>query len=88
VDCFRALDNQAILAESFGAIYERNAIHAGFPVLTYRDLGVLQLENRDIVILDLEKGTLTNKKNKKSVQVGKFSEVQRMIYERGDLLRI
>lgn len=88
VDCFRALDNQAILAESFGAIYERNAINAGFPVLTYNDLDALQLENRDTVILDLEKGTLTNKRNNKTVQVGKFSEVQRMIYEKGDLLRM
>ena len=38
VDCFKSLQNQAILARSFGAIYERNAINAGFPVLTYKDL--------------------------------------------------
>ena len=88
VDCFRALGNQAILAESFGAIYERNAINAGFPVLTYADLGELEIENRDTVILDLEHGTLTNQKNGKMVQIAKFSEVQRKIYERGDLLLI
>ena len=88
VDCFRALDNQAILAESFGAIYERNAINAGFPVLTYTNLGELELENRDTVILDLTKGTLTNKKNKKTVKIAEFSDVQKMIYEKGDLLRI
>jgi 3-isopropylmalate/(R)-2-methylmalate dehydratase large subunit len=88
VDCFRALDNQAILAESFGSIYERNAINAGFPVLTYTDLKELQLGDRDQVILDLEKGTLTNKKNNKTIQVSRFSEVQKMIYEKGDLLKI
>ncbi len=88
VDCFRALDNQAILAASFGAIYERNAINAGFPVLTYNDLSTLHLENRDTVILDLEQGTLTNKKNGKTVSLSRFSEVQRMIYEKGDLLLI
>lgn len=88
VDCFRALDNQAILAESFGAIYERNAINAGFPVLTYTDLDELQLENRDTVILDLEKGTLTNKKNNKTVKISGFSDIQRMIYEKGDLLSL
>lgn len=88
VDCFRALDNQAILAESFGAIYERNAINAGFPVLTYTDLGELQLEDRDNVILDLEKGTLTNQKNNKTIQVARLSEVQKMIYKKGDLLKM
>ena len=88
VDCFRALENQAILAESFGAIYERNAINAGFPVLTYTDLKALELENRDTVILDLEKGSITNKKNNKTVQVARFSEVQRKIYLSGDLLLI
>ena len=31
VDCFKSLKNKAILAHSFGAIYERNAINAGFP---------------------------------------------------------
>jgi 3-isopropylmalate dehydratase small subunit len=86
VDCFKALDNQAILAGSFGAIYERNAINAGFPVLTYTSLDELQLADRDTVILDLLNGTLTNKKNNKTVKVSKFSEVQRGIYERGDLL--
>lgn len=88
VDCFRALDNQAILAGSFGAIYERNAINAGFPVLTYSDLSNLQLLDRDAVIIDLVKGEITNKRNGRKASVSKFSEVQRMIYEKGDLLKI
>jgi 3-isopropylmalate dehydratase small subunit len=88
VDCFRALGIQAILAESFGAIYERNAINAGFPVLTYTDLKDLDLENRDTVILDLENGTLTNRKNSRTVEIARFSAVQRMIYQKGDLLKI
>jgi 3-isopropylmalate dehydratase small subunit len=33
VDCFRALGIQCIIAESFGVIYERNAINAAFPIL-------------------------------------------------------
>jgi 3-isopropylmalate dehydratase small subunit len=88
VDCFRALDNQAILAESFGAIYERNAINAGFPVVTYVNLRNLELKDRDRVIIDLVNGTITNKKNGRSAEISRFSEVQRMIYEKGDLLLI
>jgi homoaconitase/3-isopropylmalate dehydratase large subunit len=35
VDCFLALGVNCIIAESFGAIYERNAINAAMPILTY-----------------------------------------------------
>ena len=69
VDCFKALQNQAILAQSFGAIYERNAINAGFPVLTYTDIRMLQLENRDTVVIDLRKGTILNKRNDKTGKI-------------------
>ena len=33
VDCFRALGLSAVIAESFGAIYKRNAINSGFPIV-------------------------------------------------------
>ena len=73
VDCFRSLENQAILAESFGAIYERNAINAGFPVLTYtRSQTNLNLKNRDTVVIDLEKGTITNKRNSKTASISQI----------------
>jgi 3-isopropylmalate dehydratase small subunit len=86
VDCFKALQNQAILAQSFGAIYERNAINAGFPVLTYTDLSTLDLKNRDRVAIDLRKGTILNRRNGRQAEVNPFSEIQMMIYKTGDLL--
>ncbi len=36
VDCFKALGVQAILSQSYGAIYERNSINAAFPIVTYK----------------------------------------------------
>ena len=87
VDCFKSLGCQAIVAESFGAIYERNAINAGFPILTYDNLDELELIDRDLVRIDFEKGILTNLTNNKSTQVNKFSDVQMEIYQRGDLLK-
>lgn len=86
VDCFKSLQNQAILAMSFGAIYERNAINAGFPVLTYGDLSSLELENRDTVVIDLEKSTILNKRNNRKASLHPFSPVQMNIYKTGDLL--
>ncbi len=86
VDCFKALGVQAILAESFGAIYERNAINAAFPVLTFDSIAPLGLKQRDRVRLDLQNGTLTNSENGQSIPVRKFSSVQMTIYRRGGLL--
>lgn len=86
VDCFKSLGVQAILAESFGAIYERNAINAAFPVLTYDELAPLGLKQRDHIRVDLETGIVTNLENGKTITVRKFSKVQMAIYQRGGLL--
>jgi len=86
VDCFKALGIQLILAKSFGAIYERNAINAALPVLTYDDIDSLELKNRDRVEVDLKEGILTNLENGKSVKIGKFSDIQMQIYQKGGLL--
>ncbi len=86
VDCFKALGVGLILAASFGAIYERNAVNAGFPVLTYEDLSRLDLEQRIRVRVDLVQGTVTNMEDGRTVEVSKFSRVQLEIYQKGDLL--
>jgi 3-isopropylmalate/(R)-2-methylmalate dehydratase large subunit len=88
VDCFKALKNQAILAKSFGAIYERNAINAGFPVLVYEDLRSLELQQRDRISINLENGIISNLRNNKSTEIGKFSKIQLDIYKHGDLLKL
>jgi 3-isopropylmalate dehydratase small subunit len=86
VDCFRSLGTQAIVARSFGPIYERNAINAGFPVITYEDIAGLDLKNRDTITIDLLKGSITNLRNMKTVKVSVFSDIQKQIYLKGDLL--
>lgn len=86
VDCFISLGTQAILAKSFGAIYERNAINAGFPILTYHSLEALDLNERDEIRIDLILGLVTNKRNIKTVVFNGFSDVQLEIYHRGGLL--
>lgn len=88
VDCFKSLKTQAILAKSFGAIYERNAINAGFPVLIYNDLSSLELRQRDQIRIDLAVGLVKNLRNNRTVTIGKFSEIQMEIYKHGDLLKL
>ncbi|MCD4790882.1 MAG: 3-isopropylmalate dehydratase large subunit, partial [Bacteroidales bacterium] len=68
VDCFKSLGVQVILAESFGAIYERNAINAAFPIVTYESVDELELEDGDKIRVNFETGEITNLKNNKTVQ--------------------
>ena len=85
VDCFKALGVQAIIAESFGAIYERNAINAAFPIIQYNSLNELDLKDKDTIKVNLETGEITNTKNNKTVNAEPFSDVQMEIYQNGGL---
>ena len=87
VDCFKSLGVQAILAKSFGAIYERNAINAAFPIMTYEDISELDLKQRDRIKIDFEKGIVFNLENSKKVIINKFHRVQMEIYKKDGLLK-
>ncbi len=85
VDCFKELGISAIVAESFGAIYERNAINAAMPIMRYSSLSPLELKNGDKVRVNFETGEITNLMNDKTVKGEAFSEVQMEIYQNGGL---
>ncbi|HYW96305.1 MAG TPA: aconitase/3-isopropylmalate dehydratase large subunit family protein [Bacteroidales bacterium] len=85
VDCFISLGIQAIVAESFGAIYERNAINAGFPLLVAPGIADLNLEDGDEVTIHLESGEIKNLTKNKHLKATPFSEVQMEIYQNGGL---
>ncbi len=85
VDCFVSLGIQAIVAGSFGAIYERNAINAGFPVITSENIPELELKDGDEIAINLESGDILNLRNSKKIVTGKFPEVQMGIYQNGGL---
>lgn len=85
VDCFKALGVNCILAESYGAIYERNAINAAFPILAYDSLQDLSLENGDMLEVNYESGEIKNITKGTSIQANPFSEVQMDIFQKGGL---
>jgi 3-isopropylmalate dehydratase small subunit len=85
VDGFKALGVSAILAESFGAIYERNAINAAMPILTYNDLSSIGLENGDTIRVNFETGEIVNVTKGNRGVINPFSEVQMEIYKNGGL---
>lgn len=85
VDCFISLGIQAVIAESFGAIYERNAINAAFPILSYQSIDELELEDGNTIKVNLKTGEFENVTKGKKVQGEPFSEVQLEIYQNGGL---
>jgi 3-isopropylmalate dehydratase small subunit len=85
VDCFISLGIHAIVAESFGAIYERNAINAAFPIITCKSISDLGLVSGDQIRIDLHTGELKNLRTSRTVSAEPFSEVQYKIYQNGGL---
>jgi 3-isopropylmalate/(R)-2-methylmalate dehydratase large subunit len=86
VDCFRSLGISVIIAESFGAIYERNAINSAMPILIGSNL-TTHISDGDILSIDFVTGEVLNKTTGKHVRVKPFSTAQLEIYKRGGLLK-
>ncbi len=86
VDCFKSLGILAIVAESFGAIYERNAINAAFPIITCKNIADLDIRDGDSVKLDFNSDEIENLANNKVTTAEPFSDVQFGIYQNGGLL--
>lgn len=88
VDCFISLGVSAVVAESFGAIYERNAINAAFPVVSCAELGSLVVSDGDLLKIDLLKGEITNITTGQEIKSLPFSMVQFEIYRKGGIFQL
>jgi 3-isopropylmalate/(R)-2-methylmalate dehydratase small subunit len=86
VDCFRALGIGAIVAESYGAIYKRNAINSGFPIVVLPELSRFYsyFKDSEQVAIDFGTGELVLD-GEQVFQAEPFSRVQMDIYQAGDL---
>jgi 3-isopropylmalate/(R)-2-methylmalate dehydratase small subunit len=91
VDCFLALQISLIIAPSYGAIYFRNAVNSGFPVLKSFDVERLvsegRLETGDRISVDVLSGECTNESKNFSFGVLPMSDVQHSIFRADGLFR-
>jgi len=85
VDCFKSLGIQAIIAKSFGSIYERNAINAAFPIVIAEDVEKLNLKDGNQIKVNFKTGEINNISNSKSINAEPFSDVQLEIYNNNGL---
>ncbi len=85
VDCFKSLGVAAVIARSFGAIYERNAVNAAFPILA-GDLIAAGLKTGEEITVDFTTGEVIRHATREALRVAPFSATQMAIYKRGGLL--
>ncbi len=90
VDCFGALGISCLICRSYGAIYKRNAINSGFPILVIDEINIddeskLNLINHhDEIEVDMENGVIT-KNGDIVATIRKLSDVQMDIYHAGNI---
>lgn len=86
VDCFRALGIQMIVGESFGAIYKRNAINSGIPLITAPEIMNENIKTGEKIKVNLRTGEIVNiTKNQSLKTATPLSKVQLDIYQAGTL---
>jgi 3-isopropylmalate/(R)-2-methylmalate dehydratase small subunit len=86
VECFRSLGVVAVIADSFGAIYKRNAINTGFPVIEAPGLCERDdIADNDGVEIDLAAGTITIPLTESVIDLTPWSKVQMDIFKAGGL---
>jgi 3-isopropylmalate dehydratase small subunit len=83
VDCFQSLGVAALVAESFGAIYERNAVNAGLAILCAP--AAAELRDGEEIEVDFQTGVI-RRADGGEIRGRPFSAAQLKIYERGGLL--
>ncbi len=89
VDCFIALGVQLLIADSFGAIYKRNAINSGLPIVCKeglaKDSNYLRFKNGDTVEVDFVGSEVKNVSQNFAIKVDRFSKVQMDTFQAGGL---
>jgi len=84
VDCFRALGVSCVITASFGAIYKRNAINSGFPILVQKDLDLDKVKSGDVIEVDTEINSIT-KDGQPIGSLEDMSTVQKDILKAGNV---
>ena len=88
VDGFIALGVSALVGESFGAIYKRNAINAGLPLLECAGILTAGLHSGDEIEIDLEIGLITSADGSVIAEGSPLGIVQKDIYFAGGLMEL
>ncbi len=87
VDCFMSLGISLIIGESFGAIYKRNVINSGLPLIEAPGIFESGLKTGDVIEVNLETGEIF-RDGKLIMKANPMSKVALEIYDHGSLLNL
>ncbi len=87
VDCFIALGISLIIGESFGAIYKRNVINSGLPLIEAPGIFESDLKSGDVVEVNLTTGEIF-RDGKLIFRGTPMSKVALDIYNHGGLMNL
>ena len=76
---------KAIVAESFGRIFYRNAINIGLPVLKYPDI-IKKVHQSDLIKINLQDGLITLYNPEKKISIEKYPPQLLSILKSGGLI--
>jgi len=76
---------KAIVAESFGRIFYRNAINIGLPVLKYPDI-IKKVHQGDLIKINLQDGLITLYKPERKISIEKYPPQLLSILKSGGLI--
>jgi 3-isopropylmalate/(R)-2-methylmalate dehydratase small subunit len=88
VDGLLALGVAALTGRSFGAIYKRNAINAGLPLLECPEIIASGIKDGDEVEVDLSAGVVRRSEGGELARGKPMSGVARDIYQAGGLMEL
>ncbi len=88
VDGFISLGIAAIVGESFGAIYKRNAINAGIPLIEAKGILETGVSTGIGLGIDLETGIVSDSDGVEICRGTPMTQVQKDIYFAGGLLNL
>lgn len=86
VDCFKSLGIPVIVAESFGSIYERNAINSAMPIIVSAE-AVSRINDGDEIRVDFDTGAIADLTTGETITGKGFAGIQKEIYLKGGLLK-
>jgi len=87
VDCFISLGISAIVGESFGALYKRNAINSGLPIIECPNISNY-LSSGDEIEIELLEGIINILSSGKKFNCKPISKIQWDIYAAGGLFNL
>lgn len=74
----------AIVAKSFARIFYRNSFNIGLPLI---EADTSKIKDKDMIVVDIEKGLLNNLTKTQSIKINSFPEIMQKLLRDGGIVK-